>query len=298
MAGSRVADDAGEGGAVSWQDRDYSDEWQGDPVATSWLRRRPPDVTFALMILHGAAFLVMLILFQHYGQVMEQLCVLKGAEAHPFAILLHAIGTTGLLSILFVVLALWSLGARLEPRLGALRVVALYILGNLAAGAAYFGAARLSAGLATTPLDSPIGALAAWCLVAWRQLRDEPVQVFGWMTSAGRMYALCALIVAGMALLMSGVGGLAWLAAAAAGCGSALLAEHWPAMRPRVRRRGVRIVRPSVPRPVAPPARSTVLDTDIDDILAKISREGLAALTPAERERLEAARQDKLRRSH
>jgi hypothetical protein len=41
----------------------------------------------------------------------------------------------------------------------------------------------------------------------------------------------------------------------------------------------------------------TVEDTlNVDDVLAKISREGMASLTPEERERLETARQDRLRR--
>ena len=248
------------------------------------------------MILHGAAFALMLMLERGGGADVVRLLVLKGAESHPLGILLHPFATTGLLSILFVVLALWSLGAQLEPRLNAPRLVGLYVLGNLTAGAVYFGAARLAPGLSSAPLDSPIGALAALCLAACRQLRNEPVQVFGRVTNAAVVYAICAAIVAGLALVASGIGGLAWLAAALAGCASALIVEHLPVFHLTRRLRPQRTVRPSLPRPAAPSKRHEA-EIDIDDILAKISREGLAALTDAERARLEAARQAKLRGS-
>jgi membrane associated rhomboid family serine protease len=280
---------------VSWQDRDYSDEFQSEPIATSWLRRRPPTATLVLMILHGAAFGLILMLQHGGGEVVVGMVTLKGAESHPVGILLHPLATGGFLSALFAVLALWSLGARLEPRLGAARLVEFYVLGNVAAGAAYFGLARLAPLLATTPLDSPIGALSALCLVAYRQLRNEPVQVFGYITTAARVYAGCAVLIVGLALIVSGFGGVAWLLATVVGGGSALPLEYRLVPHRARRRRGARLVRPSLPQPV------TRADSDeiyIDDILAKISREGLGALTRAERRRLEAARQEKLRRSH
>jgi membrane associated rhomboid family serine protease len=249
------------------------------------------------MVLHGAAFGLMLMLDRGGNVDIVRLLVLKGAESHPLGIVLHPFATTGLLSILFVVLALWSLGAQLEPRLNAPRLVGLYVLGNLTAGAVYFGAARLAPGLSGAPLDSPIGALAALCLAAWRQLRNEPVQVFGRVTSAGVVYGICALIVLGLALVASGVGGLAWLAAALAGGGSTLVVERLPAIHLPHRLRPQHTVRPYSPRPVVPSTRRHEAEIDIEDILAKISREGLAALTEAERARLEAARQAKLRDS-
>jgi membrane associated rhomboid family serine protease len=279
---------------LGWQDRDYSDGSYRDPVSTTWGIRRPPSATLALMILHGVAFLLMLALERGDGRAIAGRFALSADPLNPLGILLHPLGTTRFFTALFVVLALWSLGGRLELRLGVRRLLALYVVSNLAAGAAYFGLARSLPALAVMPLDYPAGALAGLCVIAWRRLRNEAVQVLGRVTSLAKLYAICGLIVIGLALVDAGAGAVVWLAGAVAGGLAALLIEYRPVLvRPRWRT-ARRLVRPSVPRPVTPPPAPDELD--IDDILAKISREGLASLTDAERQRLEAARQAKLRK--
>jgi membrane associated rhomboid family serine protease len=264
----------------------------GEPVSTTWGIRRPPSATLALMVAHGAAYLSTVAL----GQATADRFALSGDTATRLGILLHPLGTTHLTTALFVILALWSLGGRLEVRLGLRHLVALYVAGNLAAGAIYLAVARGLPTLAAMPLDYPAGALAGFCVVAGLRLRDEAIQVLGRVTSAAKVYAICGAVVIVLAIADARVGAVAWLAAVVAGGLGALLVEYWPALvRPR-QYRVRRVLRPSVarPRPVVPPV--TLEEPDIDDILAKISRHGLASLTDGDRQRLEAARQAKLRK--
>ena len=59
-----------QGVAVGWQERDYSDESYGEPVSTTGGLRRPPNGTLALMIIHGAAFVLMLMLRHGNGEAI------------------------------------------------------------------------------------------------------------------------------------------------------------------------------------------------------------------------------------
>jgi membrane associated rhomboid family serine protease len=279
---------------VAWQDRDYSEESYGEAVSTSRGLRRPPSATLILMVLHGAAFVLLFMLQHAEGEGIAALLTLEGATTNPVGILLHPLATAEVLQAVFVVLALWSLGGRLEPRLGARRFIGLYVAGNVAAGLVYFGLARGLPGLATAPLNYPVGALAGFCVAAWRGLQHDQVQVFGRVTSTAKVYAICAGIVIALVVIGAREGAAVWLAAAATGGGSTLLIERWPTLGNRRRSSGHRVVRPSIPRSIVQPP---VEEPDIDDLLAKIGRSGLGSLTAAERNRLEAARQAKLRRA-
>ncbi len=279
---------------MGWQDRDYSDGAYGEPVSTTWGIRRPPNATLALMVVHGAAYLLAVALDRGQGQVIADRFVLSGATANRLGILLHPLGTTRFLTALFVVLALWSVGGRLEVRFGMRHLVALYLVCNVAAGAIYLAVARGLPALAVMPLDYPVGALAGFCVVAGLRLRYEAVLILGRVTSAAKLYAVCGAVVIVLAIAGARAGAVAWLAGVIAGGLAALLVELGPALVKPRQYRVRRVIRRSVPRPRAAPV--TLEEPDIDDILAKISREGLASLTDAERERLEAARQAKLRR--
>jgi membrane associated rhomboid family serine protease len=279
---------------VAWQDRDYSEESYGEAVSTSRGVRRPPNATLSLMLLHGAAFVLLFMLQHTEGEGIAALLALEGATTNPVGILLHPLATTEVLQAVFVVLALWSLGGRLEPRLGVRHFIGLYLTGNVAAGLVYFGLARGLPGLATAPLNYPVGALAGFCVAAWRGLQHDQVQVLGRVTNTAKVYAVCAGLVIALVVIGARGGAVVWLAAAAAGGGSTLLLEHWPALRGRRRPRARRAVQPSIPRSIAQPPLE---EPDIDDILAKIGRSGLSSLTDAERNCLEAARQAKLRRA-
>jgi membrane associated rhomboid family serine protease len=283
---------------MSWRDRMYADESAyDDGYGRSALgMRRPPAATLTLMIVHGAALVLMLMLHNGDGRTIPALLTLQADGVQPLGIVLHPIATVRAFSGIFVVLALWSLGGRMEPLLGQAKYVTLYVLANLAAGVVFFGLALLAPRLALAPLDYPVGALAALCFVGWRRFQQEPANVLGWTTTVGRVYAICGAVVAGLVVMRTGLGAVAWIAAAAAGVGVATWIASgggivWPArQRPR------RVVRPSIPRTM-PPRTSAPDDPDVDDILAKISRSGIESLTDDERRRLEAARRAKMRDS-
>ena len=233
---------------MGWQDRDYSDGAYGEPVSTTWGIRRPPSATLALMILHGVAFLLMLALQRGDGQAIAALLPLSGTAATPLGILLHPLGATSFFTALFVMVAFWSLGGRLELRLGVQRLIAVYLLGNLAAGAAYFGIACGRPALAAMPLDYPVGALAGFCAVAWQRLRTMRFRFSGAGPVRRRsMRFVPRLWLGSPSWTREGAG--AWLAAAAAGAASAALIARWPVqVQFRRRRRSA----PCDPRSPAP----------------------------------------------
>jgi hypothetical protein len=117
------------------------------------------------------------------------------------------------------------------------------------------------------------------------------VLLFGRLQTMSKVTAITAGIVVGVVLLFSGPRAVAWLAALAAGVATGWLVDALLGLR-TTERRFWRVHE-------EPPATRSHLseEPDIDDILDKISRCGLHSLSPAERERLEAARRAKLRRS-
>jgi hypothetical protein len=114
--------------------------------------------------------------------------------------------------------------------------------------------------------------------------------------SVAPLIGIGAAIAIGLMFAFRGPGAPGWLAALIAGGLAAPAVQLLPGAPTRRQRPPRPVVTPSVPFEVPPPAES-LDEPDIDDVLAKISRSGLTSLSPAERERLEAARQAKLRRA-
>lgn len=277
---------------MSWRDREYTQADYHDgapsPIGGSGIRR-PPNGTLGLMIAHGALFFLMVAL-QHDESGILAMLQLQGAAPHPLGILLHPVSTNSLFTIIFVELVLYSLSARIELTLGLIRLIVLYAAAGLAGGLAYFGVVLAAPHLGGAELDYPVGFLAGLCYLGYRWQRNEPVSVLGWMTTAGKMYLIFAGIVAGLVVLRTGVGSVAWLATAAVGVGVGVLIERGGKVAWRSSRRRRPVVRPSIP-----PARRDEPDyvPDVDDVLDKISREGIDALTPEDRKRLEDARKSR-----
>jgi membrane associated rhomboid family serine protease len=278
-------------------DRDYTKaERRPGRRSVDWRSHLPCGGALALIIAHVLGFVVMLVVRHHASTTVLALFVLEGASSHPAAILLHPISSASPLTLLFVVGAMWTLGGRIESRFGTARLVWLYALGTIIAGTVYFGFAQMAPELAGYALAMPVGALAAWVLAAWRNLSDEMVSVFGRLVTVAKAAAIGATSVATWIFFWNGPAATGWLIAAAAGSlaylvvnvvrGNARVATEPP-------RREANAPRPAPRRDDARPATAA---PDVDEILAKINREGLDALTPTERERLEAARQARLRR--
>jgi len=280
-------------------DRDYSKTYgSGAGGGRDWGSRLPSRGALILIVLHVIGFVMVHLVRHEAGEQAIVLFVLRGDALHPAAILLHPFGNLSILTLIFVIYAVWTLGGRIEARFGVAWLLGTYVVGTLIAGIVFLGFAQLSAAHAGYALDMPAGALAAWVLGAWRGLSDEMVSVFGKLMTMAKVVALGAAIVAALVFFSGGPGATGWLIAAAAGslacpavnlvCG--IRGTRVPADAPRRRETGRPEPRSDKPEP-------SPEDAAIDDLLAKISREGMDALTPGERERLEAARRAKLRRS-
>lgn len=285
---------------MGWQDRDYTPEDWERSAGPAWLPQRLPKATLTLLVLHGAAFIAALTLFADKSNGLAAYASLSDKQAHPLAIVLHPLATTNLLLLIFVILALWSIGPRLERTIGAGRFVCAYVLANLAAGAVYFGLARLVTSSARAPLDHALGGIAGIGFLAWQRFRYEPAAVFGHLTTVGRVYSITAGVIVLLHLLRYGPGGAAWLAAALAGVGAAVLLDRTPwdsftGATKRARRGAARFNRQAASA-AASRSRNERAEAEIDQLLEKISRGGIDSLTPAERARLERARRDMLRR--
>jgi hypothetical protein len=279
-------------------DRDYSKTgYRREVGGVDWRSRLPPRGALILIVLHLIGFLTVHLVRRSAGEQALVLFVLRGDALHPVAVLLHPFGNLSILTLIFVVYAIWTLGGRIEARFGIGRLMGTYVVGSLIAGVVFLGFAQLSSEHSGHALDMPAGALAAWVLGAWRNLRDEIVSIFGKLTTVAKATAIGAAVVAGLVFFQGGPAATGWLIAAAAG------SLAWPsvsllggvsgaagrARMPRVRG----TVGEGSPSDRVEPG---LADADLDEILAKISREGLEALTPAERKRLEAARRSMLRR--
>jgi membrane associated rhomboid family serine protease len=285
---------------MAWRDRDYSKDepWTQHGSVRSRLRW-PGGVAGILVLLHVAAFILVLFLrTEAGGAALANSLALSEKAAHPWAIFTHPLATPSLLSLIITVFILWTLAARIERQFGWRRMIALYASGNVLAGAAFFALARMSPPLASAGLDSPTGAFAAWFVMAYRGMGNQMMPLFGRMYRLSRVVAVALAVMTVLMLALRGVGAIGWLAALAAGaCAEPLLANLSGALAGIPHRRRRRVVRPSIPRFNGARGEREPEQYDVDDILAKISRDGMESLTPADRERLEAARQAKLHES-
>jgi hypothetical protein len=279
-------------------DRDYSkSDYTWTDGGSGWRSRLPSRGPLILIVLHLVGFFVVrAILSGEAGGVPVQF-QLSSETLHPAAILLHPFGNRSIWTLIFVVYVVWVLGGRIEARFGIATLLGTYVVGTLIAGVVFLGFAQLSSEHSAYALDIPAGAMAAWVLGAWRRLRDEMVSVFGKLMTTAKLTVIGAAIIAGLTFLRGGPGATGWLIAAAAG------SLAWPVVNtlseigsPTARLHSSRRGRAAGTAPPQDAAESTD-DAELDEILAKISREGLESLSPGERQRLEAARRARQRRS-
>lgn len=282
---------------MGWQDRDYSLRSLRERAAAMGVRK-PPAVTLALLVLHGVAFVVMLLSASGALANLPDFAAAANPARHPLGVVLHPLATTSFLELLFVELALWSLGGRLEALVGGAAALGIYLGANLTTGAVYVGILAMNAAIAVHAPAYPLGALAAWCAIVARRSRWESADVLGRVVRVGTLYSVCAAVVAVLTLLARGRGATAWLIAGLAGGAAGYLLDlalPWMAARVRVPRE--RVPRRTPPRAARGPRSAARVDeAEVDAILAKISRAGIGSLTDEERARLEAAREARLRR--
>lgn len=293
---------------MGWQDRDYRADDQGGlrQFRDGFRMLLPPPATLALVLLHFVAYFV--VLGVGYGGVPQQAVPLALSSAYlsPYAVLAHPVAAnTGLISSLSI-FAIWVGGGALENLIGPNRLFTLYVLGNVFAGIGYVALAGFVPSLATGPLAIPLGAIVAWTVVVVRHYPYEILSLLGFVVRVVHFW-FAALAVAAIACLFRyKAGSTALLAGGVTAAGAAYLLEILGSgqtirfsRRPRGRTRS---------RPLEPPDMEYLTDderiggdeedtaTNIDDLLEKISRTGIGSLTPDERDRLEQARQERLRK--
>ncbi len=309
---------------MGWRERDYSQwSWREPGGRADWRSRLPPPAAAGLLVVLAVAYIAFLIMRAETGTQLEPWIRLYGqtratlenpalAETAvdaprgctPLAVLLHPLASERVLSLLLAMLTVWILGGMIEQRIGAARMLTYFWVGCVMAGAGYFVTARFAPDMAVLPLDDPVGAFAAWCVACWFAFRWDPIDVLGRTFPLSGVIATCALISVGLTLFLFGFAAFAWLVAVVCGGAAAPLVE---ALARVIAVRSQRLAARRAPTPRAPrqpvraslPPRESLApsadEAEIDEILAKISREGLPALTADERRRLEAARQAMLR---
>lgn len=296
---------------MSWEFREYAQEEPWREPATWHGIRLPPRVVAVLLVLHAAAYLAVLAARWDLPTTSPYLNGVSSqhADIRPLTILFHPYTPAstrllgGLLLFALVISLLWSLGRMVHDRVGPRRLLLLYVLGNAMSGLFYWSAANVFPALCVAPLDYPVGALSAWALLAYQHMQFEYVPVFDRMQPLPRVVAVGALILAAAEVLNYGSGAAFWIVSAMVGAGALHVAPFLERLGHGPRARFFRRVHRPDFRPRSSAQHSaergtTVADADsveLDRMLAKISREGMTALSEQERETLERLRQERLR---
>jgi membrane associated rhomboid family serine protease len=273
---------------VTWRDRDYSREGpELDQRAGLRAFARPGAAVAALLLVHVAAFALLAVVASEMSDPTGLAFLsLGGGQNHPLAILTHPLSTRNVGTLLLTGLVVWILGSAVVRQVGQSAVVVLYLVGNLLAGSVAFCLGLLWPAGARAPLESPLGATAAWAVVLWQSLPDQSLRWAGRLWRRWELLAGGAALVLLLTLALRGLGGIIHIAALLAGAGAVPVCDRLG------RRAKARSRRSSMRRP--PTRRPEPAEIDIDPILAKISRFGMNSLTPQERELLEAARRARL----
>ncbi len=300
---------------MGWQDRDYNADGEGAGAGRRfWSDLRmflPPPATLALVLVHFVAYFA--VLGVGYGNAPQESVPLALSSGYlsPYAVLAHPIAANSGLASSISIFVIWVVGTAVEQLIGPNRLFTLYVLGNVFSGIGYVAVAGFLPGLATGPLAVPLGAVLAWSVVIVRHFPYEVISLFGFVVRVMRFCGVVLAVAAIAALLRYRAGAAALAAGGLTAAGAAYVLEvlalrhaEGPGRRRRLRRRG---------RPQDPPEMEYLSEDEqpeydeyqddeedtsinVDDLLEKISRSGIASLTPEERDRLEQARQERLRK--
>lgn len=287
---------------MSWRERDYtwfpgSDRPYRDRVAT-WREFAPPRATTGLLLLHLAGFILTAVLGRSPSAPDF---ALRGVDGITWlGVLTHPIAGASVFTLLFVMMAIWILGGRIEASLGARTLLVPYALGGLAGGLAYVAVASIRPELGAAPLITPLGAMMAWTTIIWRRLPFESIPVFLKEFPLAKVAAFVAALGAAGMVLTAGLGAAAWMAAGLTGMAIPIVTDGmsaWRVRRATPRTRGFASPSSAAARSDRENAEQTAPGEviEIDDILAKISRGGMASLTNEDKSRLEEARRARLR---
>lgn len=276
---------------MSWRERDYH-------RAEHWHQSDMPGGGPLTVVLLAAQLVAFILLLSSPGGTASR--AIRPLQLHPSlaALLLHPLATRGFGSLCCWSVLTWWLVGWCEGRFGAWRALAWFTLGSTLAAAAYLAVAATYPAGAALGLSGPVGGLLLLLTLRARELRGQLERVAGHLVA---VELLAGSILAGLltfVLFTARSAAPAWLAAAIVAAAGGWLIRRVPrrapaaARIPSAARAPARNSRPTARRPAPSPPDPA----RIDRILDKIRQEGVAALSPEEREQLEAARRAMLER--
>ena len=263
---------------------------------------RPTQWVWRLIIANAVALLLLTALVPGLVPVLVFLPNLQAALHRPWTFLTYMFVHAGLLHLAFNMLVLYSLGTRVEERMGSRPFILYYLYCGL-------GGALFSLGLGSIQPDAIAGASAGVLGVAVAYAMfwpDAELMVFPlpWPIRARTLVIALLVLDAGMALFNpgDGVAHFAHLGGAVFG----YLFFRFQALggpsrlaRPRIIEHAVMVQSGTreldradtpAPRPRrGPDAERDDITIETDRLLDKISGQGIASLTPAERKFLDEA---------
>lgn len=208
---------------------------------------------------------------------------------HRFRIwqlLTHLLVHKGPFDLFFNMLILYFFGKMLEELIGWRRFLILYLGGGLIAGLAYVAVGYLI--FPGLPYSGPFGAMMAVLVMAALTWPDLPVWCF-FLFRIKLKWLVLLLIAADIwfSVKFLGVGSLAHLVAAGWGFGFCRLHHRVADAIARWDEKAERRAR------VKDERAEIEMEAEVDRILAKIARDGMSALTSAEKKMLEQASRKK-----
>jgi membrane associated rhomboid family serine protease len=260
---------------------------------------RPTQWVWRLIIANAVALLLLTALLPGLAPSLAFTPILRDALHHPWTFVTYMFVHAGLLHLAFNMLILYSLGTRVEERMGNRSFILYYLYCGLGGALFSLGLSSIQSGPIEGASAAVLGVAVAFAMF-WP---DAELMVFPlpWPIRALTLVVTLLLLDLVLALLKvgDGVAHVAHLGGAAFGYlffRFQALAGPSRAPRPRIERPVMvqsvsrELDRADTPVPRVP--RSTERDRDevaieTDRLLDKISGQGIASLTPAERKFLD-----------
>jgi membrane associated rhomboid family serine protease len=261
---------------------------------------RPTPWVWRLIIANAVVLLLLKALVPALMPALVFVPDVSGALRHPWTLVTYMFVHAGLWHLAFNMLILYSLGTRVEERMGSRSFILFYLYCGLGGALFSLGLALLQPGAVAGASAAVLGVAVAYAMF-WP---DAELMVFPLPWPIRARTLVIALLVLDLALGLlnpgDGVAHIAHLGGAAFGflffrfqrmAGPPRLTRPRPAERAVMVQSGFREAERSdtpVPRPrQRAESEPDAITIETDRLLDKISGQGIASLTPAERKFLD-----------